>query len=327
MMLSFVIPCYRSQNTITSVVQEIEQKMQERPEMTFEIIAVNDGSPDQVLDVLQTLRKAYSGLRVVNLSQNFGQENARMAGLNYAQGDYAVCLDDDGQCPMDQLWHLIAPLEEGQCDVAIARYPKKKQSWFKNFGSAVNDKMTHWLLKMPANIQMSNFFAMNRMVYKEATKYQNPYPFITGLLVRTTQRITNVPMEERERLSGRTGYTFAKLLGLWLNGFTNFSVKPLRIADFVGLFCAVVGFCFGAVTIIRKIINPSQILSGYTTVVAAIFLIGGINMVLMGLIGEYIGRIFICLNRTPQFVVREVIEDEYKLKQMDEEPGRMNTVK
>lgn len=308
MKLSFVIPCYRSEKYIAKTIYEIRTKMLERKDTEYEIIAVNDGSPDHVFEVLKKLTVEISELIVINLATNFGQENARMAGLRHVSGDYIVCLDDDGQCPMNELWRLIEPLEQG-ADMSIAKYSEKKQSRFKNFGSYINSKMTHWLLKMPKNIEMSNFFAFNRMLCDQIIQYMNPYPFITGLVFRSTQNVVNVQMEERERTEGTTGYTLKKLLGLWLNGFTNFSVKPLRVADITGMICAVFGFVFGLSVVIRKLFTPDMLI-GYASIIAAIFFIGGLIMLLLGLIGEYIGRIFICLNQTPQYVIREIVTNK-----------------
>ena len=308
MKLSFVIPCYRSEKYIAKTIYEIKTKMLERKDTEYEIIAVNDGSPDHVFEVLKKLIVDIPELIVINLSTNFGQENARMAGLRHISGDYIVCLDDDGQCPMNELWRLIEPLEQG-ADMAIAKYLEKKQSRFKNFGSYINSKMTHWLLKMPKNIEMSNFFAFNRMLCDQIIQYMNPYPFITGLVFRSTQNVVNVQMEERERTEGTTGYTLKKLIGLWLNGFTNFSVKPLRVADITGMICAIFGFVFGLSVVIRKLFTPDMLI-GYASIIAAIFFIGGLIMLLLGLIGEYIGRIFICLNQTPQYVIREIVANK-----------------
>lgn len=306
MKISFIIPCYRSENTIEAVIKEITVKMQERVEFDYEIITVNDCSPDNVWKKLCDLTKEFKHLKAINLNRNYGQESARLAGLKMATGNYAVCLDDDGQCPMDYLWDLLSPLEMGAADMVVAKYPHKKQSWFKNFGSKINHFMTHQLLDMPAGLEMSNFFAMNKILYKSILEYKNPYPFITGLVCNVTQNIVNVPMEERERFDGTTGYTFKKLLGLWMNGFTNFSIVPLRIADLLGIICAFVGFAFGLISIVRKIVFP-EILLGYTSLIASIFFVGGILMLLLGMIGEYIGRIFICINNVPQYVVKETI--------------------
>lgn len=304
--ISFVIPCYRSELTLSTVVKEIQDKMLERQEFIYEIVLVNDCSPDNVWSVITNLAKKDSRIIGVNLSRNYGQGSAKMAGLRNASGDYVVSLDDDGQCPVDKTWDLLEPLLTGQYDMSVAKYPHKKQSLFKNFGSKVNHYTTHLLLDMPKGLEMTNFYAMNRMLYSNVLNYPNPYPFLTGLVCNITKQIINVPMEERERLQGKTGYTFKKLIAMWMNGFTNFSIIPLRVADVFGIICALLGFIIGFISIIRKLLNHN-ILIGYTSLLASMFLIGGVVMLLLGMIGEYIGRIFICINNTPQYTVREIV--------------------
>ena len=301
--ISFVIPCYRSEKTIQDVAYELREVMLQRPQLDYEIILVNDGSPDNVWLTIERLCVEDAHIKGVCLFRNFGQANAQMAGLNHATGDAVVFLDDDGQCPADQLFRLLQPLEEG-CDVSVARYPKKKQSLFKNFGSYVNRWMACWLLELPTGFVMSNFFAISRSVAEEICNYKNPYPYFTGLIFRVTHDVASVEMEERERTIGTTGYTLKKLLALWMNGFTNFSTKPLRLASFVGTTMAAGGFIWGFVIVLRKILGQ-DIPMGYSSLMACILFIGGLIMFMLGLIGEYVGRIFICLNNTPQYIVRE----------------------
>lgn len=301
--ISFVIPCFRSEHTLGRVVSELRSVMLQRSGLDYEIIMVDDGSPDGVWSVIETLAADDPHCKGICLFRNFGQTNAEMAGLGAASGDAVVFLDDDGQCPADELFRLIEPLERG-FDASVARYPKKKQSLFKNFGSWVNRVMARWLLELPADFVMSNFFALSRAVCREIALYKNPYPYFAGLIFRVTKKVASVDMQERERESGSTGYTFSKLLGLWLNGFTNFSAKPLRIASVVGAAAAAAGFIWGLVIIIQKIVGY-DILAGYASIVACILFIGGLLMLMLGLVGEYVGRIFLCINKTPQYVIRE----------------------
>lgn len=301
--LSFVIPCYNSENTIASVINEIDVIMQQKNEYEYEIIAVNDSSPDNVWYVLENLTKERSNIKAIDLAKNMGKHSALMAGYSYAQGDIIISLDDDGQCPVDRLWDLLEPLEHGY-DIVIARYPKKKQSAFKNFGSKVNDLMACFLLNKPKDLKLSNFYAIKRFICKEILRYTNPYPYISGLFLRSTMRIKNVYMEERERILGNSGYTFSKSLKLWLNGFTAFSVKPLRIATIIGFFTSLSGFIFALYVVLRKIYYPN-IPSGYSSIMAVQLFIGGVIMLCLGLIGEYVGRIYISLNNSPQYVIRQ----------------------
>ena len=302
---SFVIPCYQSENSIEMVLDEIEEVMRQNPELSYEVIAINDNSPDHVYQVLKKRGKADNRIKILDLSKNCGKHSALMAGYHYVDGDIIVNIDDDGQCPLDKLWELIEPLKQGY-DISIAKYKKKKQSALKNFGSFINAKMAQYLLHKPPKLQLSNFSAMKRFVCMEILKYQNPYPYIDGLFLRTTDKIANVSMEERNRESGVSGYTFFKSLNLWLNGFTAFSVVPLRAATFLGIGFSFVGIIFGVWVIIRKIFTPN-IVAGYSSLMAALLFISGIIMLILGLMGEYIGRIYISINNSPQYVIREII--------------------
>ena len=217
-----------------------------------------------------------------------------------------ACFDDDGQMPIESLFDLIRELEKG-ADVAFGRYEEIKQKWYRNLGSKVNVWMTELLLEKPKEVFMSSFWAGKRFVIDELLKYDSAYPYIGGLLLRITRNMVSIPVKERERVEGQSGYNFWKLINLWMNGFTAFSVKPLRFATLCGCLCAAFGFLYGIITVVRKILNP-DILMGYASMITVILFIGGMIMVLLGLMGEYIGRIYICLNKAPQYVVREVLD-------------------
>lgn len=303
--LSFVIPCYRSEDTIRVVIEEISAVMQKANNYDYEIITVNDCSPDRVLAVLEQLAEENLHVKVIDFAKNMGKGSAVLAGFAAANGDIIVSLDDDGQCPVDQTLNLIAPLENGY-DVSIARYPHKKQSALKNFGSHVNALMARILLDKPKGLQTSNFFAVKRYICDEMLRYKNPYPYISGLFLRATSYVINVDMEERERICGTSGFTFLKSFKLLLNGFTAFSVKPLRVATISGLITALFGFLFAIYIVVKKIFHP-EIEAGYSSLMAVILFIGGVIMLCLGLIGEYVGRIYISLNSSPQYVIRRTI--------------------
>ena len=306
-LVSLVIACYRSERTVRAVIDEIEQVFSTSERYDYELFLVNDCSPDNVWPVLKDAADRNERITAVSLAKNMGRLPALMAGFRMSKGDIVVILDDDGQCPMDRVFDLIAPLTgPSDYDVSTAAYPVKKQSWFKNFGSKVNEHMTNVILDKPKEIRFNNFTAMRRFVIDEILRYENPYPYLTGLLLRTTHRIACVPMEERERMYGKTTYTFKKLITLWMNGFTAFSVKPLRLATVAGCITAVAGFLWGLVIVIQKIANPGEILAGYSSLMAVVLLIGGMLMLMLGMVGEYVGRIYISINRSPQYVVREV---------------------
>lgn len=303
--VSFVIPCYRSEQTITGVVEEIRETMGQLTGYTFEIILVNDCSPDNTFGTIRQLCGKYDNIIGVNLAKNFGQHSAIMAGLHYATGDVCVFLDDDGQTPANEVGKLLETIEQG-ADVAMASYDHKMHSHFRNWGSRVNECMMHVMLHKPKELFVSSYFAVKRFVADSMLQYSNSYPYLPGLLLRATKNIVNVPVHHREREVGTSGYTLKKLLGLWFNGFTAFSVVPLRIATAAGVISAFVGFLYGIYTIIRKLVDPN-ILLGFSSIMAAILFIGGMLMIMLGLVGEYIGRIYISLNNSPQYVVKEAI--------------------
>lgn len=314
--ISFVIPCYRSQKTVGKVVEEIDNKMQCMQDYSYEVILVNDCSPDDTRGTVWALcseRASGNGTRKgISFAKNFGQHSALMAGLRASDGDYVICLDDDGQTPADEADKLIAKLEEGY-DAVYAKYEHKQHSAFRNLGSKVNELMTRVMLGKPKELYISSYFAVRRFVVEDMIRYQNSYPYVIGLVLRSTKSITNVVVSHREREEGNSGYTLKKLFGLWFNGFTAFSVKPLRIATAIGGFSAAMGFLYGIYTIIKRFVNP-DVPMGFSSTMAAIVFFGGMIMLMLGLIGEYIGRIYISLNNSPQYVVRETIN-------MEEEKG------
>ncbi len=309
--VSFVIPCYKSALTIEGVIQEIKETMASFQEKySYEVILVNDFPEDGTFDVIREITAENENIIGVNLAKNFGQHAALMAGFHYCSGDITVCLDDDGQTPANEVGKLLDKIEEGY-DVVYAKYEHKKHSAFRNFGSKVNEIMTRFMLGKPRELYVSSYFAARKFVVDEMLRYQNSYPYVIGLVLRTTKNVTNVVVNHREREIGTSGYTFGKLLGLWLNGFTAFSIKPLRVATACGGFCAVAGFLYGIYTIIKKLVNPA-VPMGWSSTMAALVFIGGMLMLMLGLIGEYLGRIYISLNNAPQYVVREVVGQECK---------------
>lgn len=303
--VSFIIPCYRSEKTLESVVDEIRNTMQGLKQYTYDIILVNDCSPDCTLDVITKLCGQYENIMGIDFAKNFGQHSALMAGLRKADGDIVVCLDDDGQTPADEVGKLLEGIESGS-DVVYAQYETKKHSMFRNFGSWMNDIMTRVMLGKPKDLHITSYFAVKRFVVESMLSYENSYPYVIGLVLRATKNISNVPVNHRSREVGASGYTMKKLLSLWFNGFTSFSILPLRVATVVGSCCAGVGFLYGFYTIIKKLVNPAVPI-GFSSLMSVIVFIGGMLMLMLGLIGEYIGRIYISINNSPQYVIRDEI--------------------
>lgn len=308
--VSFCIPCYKSEQTLPKVIDEIKATMTSMAEKyTYEIILVNDCSPDNTFDTIARLAKENENITGIDLAKNFGQHAALMAGFHYVTGDILVCLDDDGQTPADEVGKLLDKLEAGD-DVVYASYPNKRHSAFRNFGSYVNEKMAQFLLGKPKELYVSSYFAARRFVVDEMLKYDKSYPYVIGLVLRSTKRISNVDVTHREREIGRSGYTIGKLLGLWMNGFTAFSVKPLRIATWTGIICSILGFLYGIYTVIKKLVLGDAVAVGFSALMSSNMFIGGMILFMLGLLGEYIGRMYIGMNNAPQYVVREVIDNK-----------------
>ena len=315
MKISFVIPCYRSEKTLEFVVKEIMTKMLELATYDYEIILVNDCSPDRTFSVIRKLCTENPNIIGVDHAKNFGQHAALMAGFHFVTGDVIVCLDDDGQTPADEVDKLLQKIDEGY-DVVYAKYDNKQHSTFRNFGSDVNRKMTEIMLGKPKELYISSYFAARRFVVDEMIKYQNAYPYVIGLVLRTTKNICNVTVNHRERMEGVSGYSFKKLIALWVNGFTSFSVMPLRIATYGGGMLAFFGFVYALFTIIRKLVDPNRIV-GWSSTISIILILGGFILLVLGMIGEYIGRIYISLNNCPQYVIREVVHKNHMSATVD----------
>ncbi|MCR4756562.1 MAG: glycosyltransferase family 2 protein [Butyrivibrio sp.] len=309
-LVSFVIPCYRSEKTLEAVINEIEETMNGNNDYDHEILLVNDGSPDNTWDVIRKIAAERDKDKIIgiNFAKNFGQHAALMAGLGRSKGDYVVCLDDDGQTPANEVFKLLDALEKG-ADAVYARYGHKQHSLFRNFGTAMNEWMASVMLGKPKELFVSSYFAVRRFVVNEMIKYESSYPYVIGLVLRTTKRIVNVDVNHRKREVGASGYTFSKLMALWINGFTAFSIKPLRIATLSGTIFAFLGFLYGIFTVIKKFVNPN-VPVGFSALMSAMIFIGGMLMLMMGMVGEYLGRVYISQNRNPQYVIRETTLDE-----------------
>lgn len=308
MKISFVIPCYNTTIAIKDVLKEIESSMEKRKEDCYEVILVNDCSPKpDTMKILLDVVDEKNYVKLIDLSKNSGQPNAILAGCRYASGDYIMTSDDDGQTQLDKLDEFIKAIESGY-DVVCAKYTSRIQkSLFRRFGSFVNRKMADWLIERPKDIYMSTIFMAKRFVVEEMIRYDQPYAYISGLILRITQNVGNVEMKQRDRAEGESGYTLKKLLALWLNGFTAFSIKPLRVADFIGGVIAFFGTIVAIITIIRKLLD-SSIQAGWSSVIAVLLITSGLHLLLLGIVGEYVGRCYMCINKTPQYVVKKVYQ-------------------
>ena len=302
-LLSFVIPCYHSEKTIGKVVAEIDAVVEADGRYEYEVVLVNDNPPDATWNAIQELCAANPRVRGLCMIHNFGQHAALMAGYNEVKGDIVVSLDDDGQTPPDEVFKLVDALQ-GNVDLVYASYPENAYSnTFRKLGSKMNDKMAQSLIGKPRDVYLSSYLAAKRRVIDSVAQYKGPYPYIDGLLLQCCTEVASVPLRHDDRMSGQSGYSLRKLISLWLNGFTSFSIKPLRVSTFAGFIFAFLGFIFAIVIIVRKLILGDEIDAGWSSIMSMIMIIGGIIMMMIGMAGEYIGRIFISMNGAPQYIV------------------------
>lgn len=305
MLITIIIPCYNSSKMIETVVEEIKKEIVKRQENKYQIILVNDCSKDNTFQVIADLAKKDSCIVAIDLARNFGQANAKMAAIGYIKGDIAVCVDDDGQHPSDKIYDLVDKINEGY-DLVYAHFSGKKQNLFRRISSAVNTKLLELTGAKKKGIYNSPFLAWSSYAIKALKNYHSPFVSAGAYLMRCTDKVANVEVEQRARMSGHSGYSLKKLVNMWLTEFTNFSLVPLRLASILGLFSSFGGGILGIILVIRKLIHPS-IAAGYTSYMAVLLLIGGILMLMLGLLGEYVGKIYMLVSGQPQYCIREVV--------------------
>lgn len=302
MKLSICIPVYNGSETIVPLVRALDATFKD---MDIEVVLVNDGSRDSSAAVCKNLVAQYPYVVFVDLRRNFGEHNAVMCALNHCSGDYAVIIDDDLQNPPEEILKLLKEIQEGGYDVVYANYHTKKHHWFRNFGSKVNDKFATWLIGKPKDLYLCSFKMINRAMIDEIIRYKGPFPYVDGLLLRATSSISSVFVEHHARAVGTSNYTLGKLFNLWLSMFINFSIKPMRFIMGTGLIISVLAFFLAVFFVIEKILHPEMV-PGWTTLIVLVLFFGGLQSVFLGLIGEYIGKNYLDINKTPQWVVKDV---------------------
>lgn len=306
--ISVVVPVYNGAATVPRLIEELDKQL--RPQNDLELILVNDGSTrDNSDEVCEAAAKHHDWIVYLELSKNFGEHNAVMAGLNHVTGDFVVIMDDDLQNPPHEVIRLVDELDRGGHDVVFSYYKKKQHSVDRNLGSAFNNLVASYVLKKPRDLYLSSFKAIRRSLVKQIVKYDGPFPYIDGLILRNTQRWGRLEVEHDSREVGRSNYSLAKLVGLWLNMFTNFSILPLRAASLIGLILATLSGVAAIAVVIERIVNP-ELPTGWASVIVAILFMSSVQLLAIGLMGEYLGRVLLKLNHIPQFVVRRTIRDK-----------------
>ena len=300
-----MIPVYNGARTIGPLVDRLLEALTGR---TVQVVLVDDGSLDASDEVCRAVSARHAGVvTYVMLGRNFGEHNAVMAGLWHARGDYAVIMDDDFQNPPEEVGRLIDHALQHRYDIVYTYSSVKHHHWFRNLGSRLNDRMATFMLDKPRDLYLSSFKCMSRYLVDQVLKYRGPYPYIDGLALRCTRNIGTLEVRHAPRRDGRSNYTLRKLLRLWLNMFVNFSVMPLRVSTVVGLAASLLGLALGLEAFIERLVRP-DVPVGWASVLVPVVLLSGVQLIMLGLFGEYLGRLFLTENQTPQFVVREVVE-------------------
>lgn len=290
MLLSVVIPVYKGEKSIAKLVEKLQDELKK---YDFEIILVNDGSPDKSEQVCFELKEKYQNLQFISLRKNFGEFNAVICGLNHVNGKYAVIIDDDFQNPPSEIIKLLNTAETGNYDVVYSFYAEKKHHFFRNLGSWVVNRITTWLIHKPSDLYLSSFKLISKEVISEIIKYKGPYPYIDALIFRTTNNVGRVQVIHNERAEGESNYTLKKLVRLFIIIVFGYSTLPIRFVQATGIFLIFLSLILTFLYLIN-IIADWQI--------PMLIFFGGIQLSSIGIIGEYIGKLFLTQNGTPQFV-------------------------
>lgn len=308
--ISICIPCYKSEETIAKLVSSITNVFNKHKEYNYEIVLANDGSPDNTINVINDLAKNDNHIIAIDLAKNFGESSALMSAYSMSSGDYIVRMDDDGEHNPEDLFKLINKLEEGY-DYVCAKFINYHHSLYKRLGSRFNYWFLCKMMDVPKGSIMSSYNVTRRYVIDKILEYQNPKPYIDGMVWAITNKTAYVEIEHGYRYAGESGYNLRKSISLWLNGVTSFSIKPLRLTSLFGFIFSIFGFIIGIIIVIDKLLHP-EVEAGWTSLFATLIFIGGFIMLFLGLLGEYIGRGYLINNRIPQYVIRNVTKKDNK---------------
>ena len=301
--LSIVVPVYRGAATVASLVNALAAL---RPEGGLEVILVNDGSPDNSDEVCRAIiATATIPVTYIEHTRNYGEHNAVMTGLRQVRGSYVITMDDDLQNPPEEVVRLYDHARLGAWDVVYTRYAEKKHAAWRNVGSRFANQVADWLLDKPPGLYLSSFRCMSAAAVGLVTRYSGPYPYVDGLLMQVTQRIDSIEVKHLPRAEGRSNYTLVRLVRLWLNLATSFSLAPLRFAMLMGALMSVLG-TVGAVVTIAEALLRRETPTGWASTMTVILLVAGVQSMVLGVMGEYIGRTFLSANGKPQGTVRHV---------------------
>ena len=299
--LSIVIPVYNSESCVQELLTQLEKVL---VLFDYEIILIDDKSIDRSWDILSSNFENKENVSIIKLSKNFGQDSAIMCGLHNAQKDYIVIMDDDLQHDPKYIPELYDQIRKTKKDVCYANFFTKNQTLIKNFGSWLNDRLANIVIKKPKHIYLSPYKILSKNIVKKILTYDGPYPYIDGLIFRYTRQTTQLNIKHNKRFSGKGNYSIVKSISVWLRVLTNFSIVPLRIATSIGILSAFLGFTMGLYFIYLAFIGGIT-LKGWSSLIVSVLFIGGVQLIALGIIGEYVGRSFLYQNKEPQFIIEK----------------------
>jgi glycosyltransferase involved in cell wall biosynthesis len=304
--LSVVIPVYNGALSIPELVSALETL--EVPG-GHEIVLVNDGSEDQSLDVCRALLATTRvPMTLVNLARNFGEHNAVMAGLRRARGAHVITMDDDLQNPPSEVLRLLDHAQRSGKDVVYTYYENKEHAVWRNLGSRFANWSADRLLDKPRGLYLSSFRCLNAFIVQQLLRYGGPFPYVDGLILQCTRSIDRLPVRHMPRTIGRSNYTLPRLVHIWLDIVVNFSVTPLRMATLLGFLMSAAGLLGTAWVVAEALLSHTP--RGWASLAVAVLLLSGVQLIVLGLIGEYLGRVYLTANGKPQWVAREVLRNE-----------------
>ncbi|HEY5995419.1 MAG TPA: glycosyltransferase family 2 protein [Candidatus Deferrimicrobiaceae bacterium] len=305
--LSVVIPVYNGATTIGRLADEI---IEANPSYLLQVVLVNDGSVDASKAICTGLARKYPGIvTFLDLARNVGEHNAVMAGLTHATGDYCVVMDDDFQNPPEEAYRLADEAALRKRDIVFGVYESKQHHWARNLGSRWANAVARRLMRLPEGLYLSSFKCLSRFTVDHVVAYRGPFPYVDGLALRVTRNIGVVTTVHESTRKEKSGYTIGKLVRLWGTMAVNFSVLPLRIRTMVGLAFSLLGVSGSVYAAIEKFQNPGLPV-GWPSLIMAIMLFSGVQLLILGVVGEYLGQLVLTINGTPQYVVRQVVEEK-----------------
>jgi len=303
--ISIVIPVYNSEDNLAELNRQIQEELKK---INFELILINDQSKDNSWEIINNLANEYKNIIGINLRKNSGQDNAIFAGINYAKGQYIVIMDDDLQHSPSDILRLYEEIEKGY-DVCYANFENKKQALWKNIGSWLNGKMAEIIIDKPKEIYLSPFKIIKKDIINEVKMTNYLYPYIDGIIFSITNNITQIDAKHYDRFSGTSTYTLLESIKVFMKLATGFSVFPLRVASFVGALTSVFGFILGLYFILEYFINNSSP-EGWTSMIVIVLFLGGIILMSLGIVGEYLGRIYLSINKKKSYTVKQELNNE-----------------